>query len=63
VVPAFVDNTAVGTTAAYTDGNAVLAVAGSTPLAAIVFILCNGNNGKGENVICLIYQSKEFRRW
>jgi len=39
VVPASVGNTAVGITAACTDGNVVLAVAGSTPLATTLVIL------------------------
>jgi hypothetical protein len=37
VTPASVGNTAVGTTAACTDGNAAPAAAGSTPLAVTVF--------------------------
>jgi hypothetical protein len=43
VVPASVDKTAVGTTAAYTDGNAVPAAAGSTPLAA-TYTFNSGNH-------------------
>lgn len=44
VVPAFADNTAVGTTAACTDGNAAPAVAGSTPLAVTLLIFYTSNN-------------------
>jgi hypothetical protein len=59
VVPAFVGNTAVGTTAAYIDGNAAPAVAGSTLLAATSFMLCNGNTERAKNVICLITTPKQ----
>jgi hypothetical protein len=43
-VPASVDNTVVGTTAAYTDGNVVPAAAGSTPLAVTLFKFYTGHS-------------------
>jgi len=46
-VLASVDNTAVGATAAYTDGNAVPAAAGSTPLAVkYTFYITNNDTMK-----------------
>jgi hypothetical protein len=43
-VLASVDNTAAGATAAYTDGNAVLAAAESTPLAVKYTFYCTNND-------------------
>jgi hypothetical protein len=51
VVPAFADNTVVGTTAACTDGNVAPAVAGSTPLAVTLLIIYISNNNTTQFVL------------